>query len=956
MSRYPDDEQYRHPLSPPPPADLYHYNQFNNPGPPPSSTPNPYPSTTPNPYPPSHTPYPPGPPPILQQQPTAAYPPPPQSYTPHPQSSYSSPTPNPFERPPSAAYSFNSPSQYNDPYAGNTNAGRGSAYNAIPEERYENPFPSTSNVTDYRQSGSTTLVPSTTGVTLHDDGYVDVGRELEDHGATPLLNRPMRIPGLDDEEQEHENEQSNIHYGAIPQRQPRRYKTIKKIPLYHGNLVFDNAVPSKLLDMCALKNDREFTHMRYTAATCDPNDFLEENYTLRQRLYDPPRRTELFIVMTMYNEDEELFTRTMHGVMQNIKHLCTRERSKTWSKEGWKKVVVCVVSDGRLKINSRTLSTIAAMGVYQDGVAKNVVDKKPVTAHIYEYTTQISVTPSMRIEGAERGIVPCQIIFCLKEKNQKKINSHRWFFNAFGRVLEPNVCVLLDVGTRPGPTSIYHLWKAFDINSNVGGACGEIVADKGPWGKNLLNPLVAAQNFEYKMSNILDKPLESVFGYITVLPGAFSAYRYIALQNDPTGEGPLQKYFLGEKMHGAGADIFTANMYLAEDRILCWELVSKLGASWILHYVKSAYAVTDVPDQVPELVSQRRRWLNGSFFAAVHSTVKFNYIYRSSHSFGRKFWIHVELFYQTFNLIFSWFALGNYYIAFVILTQSMEQLGPKAIHYFNIVLNYFYLGMLTMCFLLSLGNRPQGSKLGYTMSFIGFALITIYMTFAAFFLAIRSVNQISQETNINFGTFFSNAIFRNVVVSIAATLGLYIVASLLFLEPWHMITSFIQYLLMAPSYINVLNVYAFANVHDVSWGTKGDNKVSTDLGVVSTGKDKGTVEASVPTDQRDINAAYEDAMAVLNSKPPVVEQKRDAATKQEDYYRSFRTNVLLSWTLSNGLLAAVVTSAIGPNATSSANKAVGGYMAFILFSVAALAGFRFIGSTAYMIIRLFAGE
>lgn len=93
------------------------------------------------------------------------------------------------------------------------------------------------------------------------------------------------------------------------------------------------------------------------------------------------------------------------------------------------------------------------------------------------------------------------------------------------------------------------------------------MALKGKYGQNLLNPLVAAQNFEYKMSNILDKPLESVFGYITVLPGAFSAYRYIALQNDVTGEGPLHKYFLGEKMHGAGADIFTANMYLAEDRV-----------------------------------------------------------------------------------------------------------------------------------------------------------------------------------------------------------------------------------------------------------------------------------------------------------------------------------------------------------------------------------------------------
>lgn len=94
--------------------------------------------------------------------------------------------------------------------------------------------------------------------------------------------------------------------------------------------------------------------------------------------------------------------------------------------------------------------------------------------------------------------MPVQILFCLKERNQKKINSHRWFFNAFGQILQPNVCVLLDVGTMPRSKSIYHLWKAFDINSNVAGACGEIVALKGKLWTGLLNPLVAAQNFEYK--------------------------------------------------------------------------------------------------------------------------------------------------------------------------------------------------------------------------------------------------------------------------------------------------------------------------------------------------------------------------------------------------------------------------------------------------------------------------
>jgi cellulose synthase/poly-beta-1,6-N-acetylglucosamine synthase-like glycosyltransferase len=57
--------------------------------------------------------------------------------------------------------------------------------------------------------------------------------------------------------------------------------------------------------------------------------------------------------------------------------------------------------------------------------------------------------------------------------------------------------------------------------------------------------------------------------------------------------------------------------------------------------------------QVPELISQPRRWLNGSFFAAIHSTFHFYYIYRSSHTVVRKFWIHVEMFYQFLNLVFG---------------------------------------------------------------------------------------------------------------------------------------------------------------------------------------------------------------------------------------------------------------------------------------------------------------
>jgi len=50
---------------------------------------------------------------------------------------------------------------------------------------------------------------------------------------------------------------------------------------------------------------------------------------------------------------------------------------------------------------------------------------------------------------------------------------------------------------------------------------------------------------------------------------------------------------------GANAGIFERNMYLAEDRILCFEIVTKKNEAWRLAYVKSAKAATDVPNSEP---------------------------------------------------------------------------------------------------------------------------------------------------------------------------------------------------------------------------------------------------------------------------------------------------------------------------------------------------------------------
>lgn len=175
----------------------------------------------------------------------------------------------------------------------------------------------------------------------------------------------------------------------------------------------------------------------------------------------------MLIAVTSYNENKTLYARTLHGVMLNIRDICKTKQSKYWRKHaedgspGWQRITVALIVDGLEPMDKTVLDILSTVGVYQDGVMKKQVDGKETIAHIFEvrpttsnarprltgalqYTTQLSVdsTPQLVLPVGEdpNNLVPVQIILILKAKNQKKINSHRWLFNAVGKMLQ--VCIL----------------------------------------------------------------------------------------------------------------------------------------------------------------------------------------------------------------------------------------------------------------------------------------------------------------------------------------------------------------------------------------------------------------------------------------------------------------------------------------------------------------------------------
>jgi chitin synthase len=253
-----------------------------------------------------------------------------------------------------------------------------------------------------------------------------------------------------------------------------------------------------------------------------------------------------------------------------------------------------------------------------------------------------------------------------------------------------------------------------------------------------------------------------------------------------------------------------------------------------------------------------------------------------------------------------------------------------------------------------MGNRPTGSSKFYLSMVCFWAVIMLYLLFATVFVTVISVKTDTQD-GFTINKLITDPLFRTLILGLLATWVMYLLASIIFLDPWHMLTCFVQYMLLTPTYLNILNVYAFCNTHDISWGTKGDDKAEK-LGHANV-KPGGKVDVNIPQDDGDLNSQYDDQMKILAQKPPKEVKNVSEADKQEDYYKNFRSRVVIVWMVSNLLLISLILSTgldqLNPaNENQNVNNRSTIFMAVILYAVAALSAFRFAGAIWFLIVRM----
>ncbi|CAI2387308.1 unnamed protein product [Moneuplotes crassus] len=413
--------------------------------------------------------------------------------------------------------------------------------------------------------------------------------------------------------------------------------------------------------------------------------------------------------------------------------------------------------------------------------------------------------------------MPIDVHLVIKHRNMGKIESHLWFFKGFCNTLNPEITTILDAGTIPMWKSISHMTMYMELYKDVGAVCGEIeviLTEKNDDGKEVTffqSVLLRSQYGEYKLSHYLDKAAESFFGYISVLPGAFSMFRWECIK-----EEPLEEFLKGTSISDPSKpypSCWEGNKFLAEDRIMPMEIISKKNENFVIKYVPGCKAKTDAPNNFITLIKQRRRWFNGSLFATLYvftRIMKVKNRKRDKCCFWDILIYWLFFIYMFLNTLLGLLIVGLHYATYSIFVRSIFY-GSKCNDVFVMAnfLEYLYLAFLFFIFLFSICIRLE-----YCREY--FKGIAAFMGFFSFMMTIV-VLAVAMNLKLSEGVYIA-------IAGLVCTYLFPMVLNFSDLKLMDFIKGTIYIFFMIPTYINIMTIYSIANIHDVTWGSRGSSE------------------------------------------------------------------------------------------------------------------------------------
>lgn len=540
---------------------------------------------------------------------------------------------------------------------------------------------------------------------------------------------------------------------------------------------------------------------------------------------------KITVLIPMYNETTKEFKRTLQDL-----HTCIMEMNKI----GGGYVHILVIIDGVKAMHPSIKEYLKEMF---PEVGQNINDIGKSTNEVETYIIQ-------KLEGDEVTYVKIdenkslKISVMVKLDNRRKHNSHAWFLETFAQEMDSDFIFLTDCGTRFHKKCLINLYRGISNDPNCSAISGRqrVMSTKQQGSEDSFRGFMyrSMQRFDYEASLASYVGAFSTFGMLPVIPGPCGLYRFEAICNiekrnklreeyeeislDVVCAATIAKhedvknneyidaidfYIKTVSLNPDETGMLLGSLLLAEDRILSYAAVLKTDKRFHTKYEPNACFYFEAETNPTTLLQQRRRWINGTLAGYLWLLQRISLLYNSKVNIYNKVVLTILIVSQL--MMFCVMSIGTAILTVAIRYPLMVSFGVPRL-YVELIIGAYCILYIVFVFLHASPTR-KAPKLNtvlfdiITVCNVGVACILMY----GFILNMTNYTTISSVIIIGF-----NMIMPFVLAA---------------LHDWkslmHMLGSFIQYIVLLPTFTVGLSVYAFSRLWELTWGNRPSDRLET---------------------------------------------------------------------------------------------------------------------------------
>lgn len=545
----------------------------------------------------------------------------------------------------------------------------------------------------------------------------------------------------------------------------------------------------------------------------------------------PPKSFDkINVLIPMYNEGADDLKRTLFDL-----HECILETNKI----GGGCVHILIILDGWNATHETMKEYIMQMypGVADD--IRNIANAplNTVETYVVQKLNNNAVT-YVNIDDKRR----LKLSLLIKLDNRRKHNSHAWFLESFIQEMDSDYIFLTDCGTRFDKKCLINLYRGIQNDPSCSAISGRqrvMTASQQGTSDGLRGFMYRSmQRFDYEASLASFVGCFSIFGMLPVIPGPCGFYRLsaicdkskraklksgiveaaeIAAHNNDTvinidSEGEhidaIDFYVKTVSLNPDEAGMLLGSLLLAEDRILSYAAVLKTDKHYHTKYEPNACFYFEAETDPTKLLQQRRRWINGTIAGYLWLLSNISLLMKSKLYIYEKMFLSFLVFAQI--MMFLVMSVGVSILTIGIRYPLSSFFKLPTIYVESCVGGYIVL-YVVFVYLHALPKRK------IKLNTVVFDIITVVNMFVALLMVTSLVLNVLQYE-----------IIMNVVIVGTNCVMPFILAAM---HDWTslrlMLGSFIQYILLLPTFTAYLSIYAFSRMWELTWGNRPSDKLHT---------------------------------------------------------------------------------------------------------------------------------